>query len=120
MGEQKLQDISASPPPKPRDQKLRLDNPVTRGEKAETYYAKGNGDPKLKSSEKRSAHLLTVDENKASHERVPYKNDHSFERVGGHHSNEIQSLPAGLELKKENIKGLKGKKWHQMTVMILK
>ncbi|KAH7837085.1 hypothetical protein Vadar_009342 [Vaccinium darrowii] len=100
--EQNLQDISASPPPKPRDQKLRLDNSVTRGEKAETYYAKGNGDPKLKSSEKRSAHLSTVDENKASRERVPYKSDHSSERVGGHHSNEIRSRPDGLELRKKD------------------
>jgi len=63
---------------------------------------RGNGDPKLKSSEKRSAHLSTVDENKASRERVPYKNDHSSERVGGHHSNEIRSRPDGLELRKKD------------------
>ncbi|KAI8523715.1 hypothetical protein RHMOL_Rhmol13G0094000 [Rhododendron molle] len=99
--EQKLRDISASPPAKPRDQKPRLGNPVTRGEKEETY-ARGSGDRKLKSSEKRSAHLSTVDDRKASRERVPYKDDDTSERVGGRHSIEIRSRPDGLELRKKD------------------
>ncbi|KAF7120899.1 hypothetical protein RHSIM_Rhsim13G0077000 [Rhododendron simsii] len=99
--EQKLRDISASPPAKPRDQKPRLGNSVTRGEKEETY-ARGSGDQKLKSSERRSAHLSTVDDRKASLERVPYKDDDTSERVGGRHSIEIRSRPDGLELRKKD------------------
>lgn len=66
------------------------------------FEFRGSGEQKLKTSEKRSVHLSTVDDRKASRERAPYKDDDSSERVGGRHSMEIQSRPDGLELRKKD------------------
>ncbi|KAI7982437.1 Serine/arginine repetitive matrix protein 1 [Camellia lanceoleosa] len=97
--EQKVRDISASPPRKPRNQNPRHESPESSREKEETNYARNNGDPKLKSSEKKSSHSSTADERKDSLERVHYKVDHSSERVGGRRSSEIRSHHDGLELR---------------------
>lgn len=97
--EQKVRDISASPPRKPRNQNPRHESPESSREKEETNYARNNGDQKLKSSEKKSSHSSTADERKDSLERVHYKVDHSSERVGGRRSSEIRSHHDGLELR---------------------
>ncbi|GMP89472.1 hypothetical protein CsSME_00041028 [Camellia sinensis var. sinensis] len=97
--EQKVRDISASPPQKPRNQNPHHESPESSREKEETNYARNNGDQKLKSSEKKSSHSSTADERKDSLERVHYKVDHSSERVGGSRSSEIRSHHDGLELR---------------------
>ncbi|GFZ19849.1 splicing factor PWI domain-containing protein [Actinidia rufa] len=100
---QKLRDISASPPRKPKDHKPRRDSPKASEEEEETNYARGNGGQKQKSSDKRSAYSLTADKHQDSVERVHYKDHYSLQRLAGHRSDAIRSRPDGLELRKKDL-----------------
>lgn len=66
------------------------------------FEFRSSGDQKLKSSDKRSAYLSTVDDSKASRERVPNKDNDSSEREGGRHSIDIQRRPDGLDLRNKD------------------
>ncbi|XP_057483922.1 uncharacterized protein LOC130770448 isoform X2 [Actinidia eriantha] len=100
---QKLRDISASPPRKPKDHKPRRDSPKASEDEEETNYARGNGGQKQKSSDKRSAYSLTADKHQDSVERVHYKDAYSLQRLGGHRSDAIRSRPDGLELRTKDL-----------------
>ncbi|XP_052202308.1 uncharacterized protein LOC127808031 isoform X2 [Diospyros lotus] len=99
--ERRTRDNSASPPQKPRYQRQRNESLETGGKEEENNYSRDNGDQKLKSSGKKSAYSLRVDEHKDSFDRVRHK-DESPERTGRHQSNEIQSHADGLELRKKD------------------
>ncbi|KAL6967587.1 hypothetical protein U1Q18_033395 [Sarracenia purpurea var. burkii] len=100
--EVKIRNISVSPPRRLGDQKPRHDSPETSVEKGHTNHVRGNGDQKLKSSEKKSTYSSTAVERKGSLEKAHYKDKYSPERVSGHRSNEIGSRPDGLELRKKD------------------